>query len=100
MGFRKRLLNQKRIILGKSPMMFIYAYYIHLDISEALVNTTESLQRSLTTPKNINECCSCEPAHKPSPLIPLVIEALVPLGDTQYKNVSHQNKTKTKVKHK
>lgn len=75
-----------------SPMMFISAYYIQLDISKAILNTTKNLQGSLTPLKNINGCYSYEPAHEPSPLILLVMEAFGPLGDTQHKIASQQNK--------
>lgn len=39
-----------------------------------------------------NECCSCVLVLEPSPSVPLVIEASVPLGDTLCKDASHQTK--------
>lgn len=71
----------------------LLAYYTSLDFSQALVKTTEKLQRSLTIQKNINGCCSCcELVREPSPSVLRVIEALAPLEDTLHKNASHQKK--------
>lgn len=74
-------------LLKENPQDLLYILQ-----TPRLLGTTIEYNSNLQHQGVFNQCSSCELVLEPSPLVPLVMVALVPPGDTLRMIASHQKK--------